>query len=73
MNKPTVIGMSHDELRQAYMNARKTGLGAGGHGKGHRNEEQAAEFALELKASGWAVPTDKEAIEHGVFNGPGSL
>ncbi len=67
-----VIKMEISEIQQQYCNAVKTSAGALGHTKAHHNERNAAALKKKLIDAGETVPTDNEAYEQGLFNGPGS-
>lgn len=69
----TTTTPKQQELIQKLANATKTWYGCGGHGKAWRNECVAKEYRETLKVLGVAIPTTKELLEMGQFNGIGSL
>ena len=63
---------TNEQLIQRLANATKTYYGCSGHTKAANNERKANEFKELLRERNVDIPTDKELLEVGQFNGDGS-
>lgn len=61
------------ELLQMLANATITHYQCGGHGKADRNECIAIDYKDELMTRGEPIPSDKELLAIGIFNGEGAV
>ena len=68
----TETTLTKETLLTMLANATKTHYCCNGHGKAERNEMKAKQYAEQLTAMNVPVPTDKELLEVGIFNGIGS-